>query len=306
MSTSVYRFIFIAILLAACGGQSANVEGEKDKEESKPGRVLRETIATGEKGYVTISSFRKEDISEDLCQQWELNKNDGASSPELIVDENNAKIFPQYNFFKDGSVVENPRHHIRVGKWRLAGRDSLILNFNDGSHRWFIITSVNARELRLVTKNEDGKALYLNMSVSGKVHENMLNDPFHPINNEWRIPPQGPEDDSAIKKRVTNCLKFFALYYRDVLLRDKSSINFEGLPHIFNWYRGGIGLPDREKVDDSWIECFYNKEAALKGYGFLRKLIVDYEYDWPEKVEWSLQTHSVLEQMYHKTLTVKM
>jgi hypothetical protein len=296
MNPSISSVLFTVIFLAACGGK----QQKKEDGDTRPGHVLKETIATGEKGLVKISSFRKRDFTENLCQQWEFGNGEGASSTELTMDENFDPIHPQYNFFKDGAVLENPRHHLRMGKWRIGGRDSLILNFTDSVQRWFIITSIDSKELRLVTKNKAGKALYLNLRGNGLIHQNMYNDPFHPVNNQWRVQPAVGETDAEIKKRVVNCIKFFALFYRDNLLRNLSSIDFEGFPRIFNWYRGGLGIPDRDKVDKSWIDCFYDEEEAMKGYKFLRMLIVDYEYDWPEKVEWYLQTHSVLEQMYHK------
>jgi hypothetical protein len=296
MQANFYIPLLVVFVLCACSGQ-----GKKEgSEKIKGGRVLKETLATGDLGFVNLTRFRKTDKRENLCQQWELGRVEGASSSELVMDEHFEPIRPQYNFFKDGSVLENPRKQIRLGKWQLRGRDSLLLFFPDSVQKWFIITKIDSRNLRMVTKNKSGKALFLNLSGNAMVHANIYNDPFHPANNQWRIKPDKPESDSAIRQRVTNCLKFFALYYRDNLLRNLSSIDFEGFPRIFSWYRGGIGLPDRDKIDSTWTNCFYNEEDALKGYKFLRLLIVDYEYEWPEKVQWYLQTHFVLEQMYHK------
>jgi hypothetical protein len=296
MQANIYLPLLMVFVVAACSG-SGKKEGS---EKIKGGRVLKETLATGDTGFINLTRFRKKDIRENLCQQWELSKLEGASSSELVLDENFDAIRPQYNFFKDGSVLENPRKRLRLGKWQLRGSDSLLLFFADSLQRWFIITTIDSRQLRMVTKNESGKALFLNLEANGIIHSNMYNDPFHPANNQWRVRSEKPESDSAIRQRVTNCLKFFALYYRDNLLRNKSSIDFEGFPKIFRWYRGGIGLPDRDKIDSTWTNCFYNEDEAMKGYKFLRMLIVDYEYQWPEKVPWYLQTHSVLEQMYHR------
>jgi hypothetical protein len=134
----------------------------------------------------------------------------------------------------------------------------------------------------------------------------MRNDPFHPVNNGWRIKPAYKETDSAIVARIKNCLLFFALYYRDHIKRSAKTISFEGLPSIFTWYNGGIGLPDQDELTDSWINCFYNEEQALQGYAILRKLIVDYEFNWPRGApSWIYRTHSVLEQMYHKVDDLK-
>lgn len=291
--------LWAILIFTACAGT-----GKKEAREDgkKLGAVLKETLATGDTGLTSLTRFRKTDLGANLCQQWELEKTEGASSSELILDENFDPIHPQYNFFKDGSVLENPRHRVRLGKWRIGGRDSLILSFTDNVQKWFLITSVDSRQLRMITKDKVGNALYLNLSGNGLVHANMYNDPYHPVNNQWRLKPGSAETDSAIKARAINCVKFFALYYRDNLLRNKSSINFEGFPRIFNWYKGGIGLPDRDKLDEKWIDCFYDEDDASKGYKFLRALIVNYEYEWTPKVAWWLQTHSVLEQMYHKAI----
>lgn len=279
MRANFYMPLLAIAFFAGCKGSGEN----NNDDPKKKGRVLKETVATGNIGFTTLSDFKKTDMQENLCQQWEEGK---------------------YNFFKDGSVLENPRDHLRAGKWQIKGRDSLLLFFTDSVQKGFIISSIDSRQLRLIAKSAKGKVLFLNLAGNAKIHANMYNDPFHPVNNQWRLKPDKPESDSALKKRITNCLKFFALFYRDNLLRNKSSIDFEGFPKIFRWYRGGIGLPDRDKIDSSWTNCFYDEEDALKGYKLLRMLIVDYEYDWPEKTEWWLQTHSVLEQMYHKAVVM--
>jgi hypothetical protein len=152
-----------------------------------------------------------------------------------------------------------------------------------------------------ISWNDNAQSMYMRMRADAKAHRNMYNDPFHPSNLWWCMPPSRPETDSAIHARVRASVKFFALYLRDNILRKKAKINFAGLPDIFNWYSGGIGLSDPELVDDSWINCFYNKEQAMQGYEMLKKLIVEHEFNWPKRApSWVHQTHSVLEQMYHK------
>jgi hypothetical protein len=297
MQVLTYLSAFTLIFSAGC----FNVPSKDDSSVESNGFVLKETIATGDTGYYKIPNIRKTDIREDLCQQWEDRKANQGTSADFLYDENGNPVHPQYNFYKDGTVTENPRHHIRVGKWSMPERNILLLEFSDHVSEKFIIDHLNSRQLRLVLA--DNPVKQLNLSSDGIVHRNMYNDPFHPVNNQWRIPPEQPESDSLIKQRAIDCIKFYALYYRDHLKRDRSVIDFEGLPKIFIWYNGGIGLPDRDDLDNSWINCFYNKEEAYKAHYFLRRLIKDYEYDWPKKdgkIDWWHRTHSVLEQMYHR------
>jgi hypothetical protein len=300
MNASLYTLLFSALFFIACGGEKKLGPGENTGEEG--GKVLKETIATGKLGLDRLTGFKKNDIRDNLCQHWEFSKSEGASSAELTMDENFNPIHPQYNFFKDGTVMVNARHEARIGKWELRGRDSLHLFLADTMHKWFTITTVDSRDLRMATKDKTGKSLFLNLRGTAMVHQNMHNDPFHPVNNQWRIKPSKPESDPDIRKRVADCIKFYALYYRDNLLRKSKVINYEGFPTVFKWYNGGIGMTDEDDMDEKWVDCFFDEAEAVKGYKFMQRLIVDYEYEWPEKVIWPLKTHSVLEQMYHKAI----
>ena len=132
-------------------------------------------------------------------------------------------------------------------------------------------------------------------------HQDMKNDPYYPANNLWRIKPGRKETETEIRQRVKDCIRFYALYYRDHIKRKKKVIEFLGLPEIFRWYNGGIGLPMKGDISDTWVECFYNRSQAEKGYDILKNLIEVYEFDWPTGTPgWHYRTHSVLEQMHEK------
>jgi hypothetical protein len=174
MRPIAYPAIFALILLSACAGQLK--KKEKGVEDSL-GAVLKETVATGDTGFYRIAGFKKDKISDNLCQHWERNKYDGATSSVYVRDENEKPINAQYNFFKDGSVLENGRHHARVGTWQMV-RDTLVLSLNGNVERKYHIAELNSKDLRLTTKSEDGKILHLNLAGNQLVHKNMLNDPF--------------------------------------------------------------------------------------------------------------------------------
>jgi hypothetical protein len=304
MRANAYPVLLALMVFSGCGLPTVK---NKDKAE-KTGHVIRETIATGDTTLYRLSTFKKSDLRDDLCQSWELRKSEASTSPELIYDPEGNLIHPQYNFFKDGSVLENPRHQVRLGKWKISGRDTISISLNDSTERKWLISDLDSRELRLTGKNVDGKKILLNLSGNGLVHRNMYNDPFHPVNNQWRIKPDRALDTAAIKQRVIDCIKFYSLFYRDHLLRNRSVINFEGLPKIFNWYNNGLGLPEKSEVDISWINCFYDRKEAMMGYYFLERLLGDYDYEWPQKTndtDWWHRTHYVLEQIYHRANKIR-
>ncbi|MFM9910430.1 MAG: hypothetical protein ACKVOW_13850, partial [Chitinophagaceae bacterium] len=199
---------------------------------------------------------------------------------------------------------ENPRSHLKIGQWKagyLGKRLILTVVYPNDPPREYYIQSINAVSLVLYEKGKAGTLMKVHLEADGLMHQDERNDPFHPINNQWRLKPLKSETDLAIYQRTKQCVKFFVLYYRDQIKRHHTTISFLGLPAIFHWYSGGIGLFDKDKIEDSWIQCFYNKEQSLKAYKILESLIVDYEFEWPKDApNWVYQTHAVLEQMYAK------
>ena len=275
--------------------------------EKSPGRKPRyqykETIVTGtDTGMIVLGSFKRKNIADVLCQRWQLENWEDLTADNIPGFEARKSIVRDIALFKDSSVVLNPAGKTMFGRWQVDVRDGvkfLTISFTDKSKRTYVIAELLSNLLILrVPGLED---LLLNYSAPAVRHVNMYNDPFHPVNNQWRIKPAVKESDSAIFARIKNCLLFFAMYFRDHIKRKEETIAFEELPEIFTWYNKGIGLPDKENLSESWIECFYDKEQAMKGYSILRRLIVDYEYEWPSRARgWTYETHSVLEQMYHK------
>jgi hypothetical protein len=290
--------LLVLLVVAGCGS------GKKDKARVKKPFIFRETIVTGkDSGMANLAGIRRINMADAICQHWELPNMEGAPDIDLVLDDKGKRIFPELILFNDSAYVENPHSHFAMGNWRLKPNGNklmLVLLSKTGKEKIYSIQDINSRYLHLGTHNSKGKEVFMLLSSDGKVHKNKYNDPFHPLNIQWRVKPAKLENDSAIKARVRACLKFYALFYRDNIKRQKGEISFMGLPTIFEWYRRGIGLPDRDRVGESWIDCFYNKEQALKGYDILRELIVRYEFKWPENApDWRYETRDVLEQMYH-------
>lgn len=304
MDRSLVFFVFCVATYSGC-----YQAGTTEKPPTKKSRfVYKETIVRGtDTGIISLGGFKRINIADNLCQHWQLS-NRKAITASVFPDPNMRKsIVRDMVLFKDSTVALSPMGTFKPGTWQIRVENKvkyLILRFPALTEKQYIIEQLSSNSMRLVIPEKS--SFSLQFSAPAQVHQNMHNDPFHPQNNQWRIKPAQMENDSAIHARIKNCLLFFALYFRDHIKRDAATISFEGLPSIFAWYNGGIGLPDKNEISVSWIECFYNKEQALKGYTILRRLIVDYDFNWPKGAPgWIYRTHSVLEQMYHKVDDVK-
>jgi hypothetical protein len=287
-------------VIIGCGGSAAV---DEDRPNANKPYILKETVAAGDTGMTRFSGIKTVNDLDKLCQHWEMADASDAST-KLQFDKEDSRIIPGLDLFTDSSFVEHPRGYFTTGTWRIRRDDKklmLVLTAINKKEKIWTINEFNSGSLQLTTISDAGNTLYLNLSADGMVHRNKLNDPFHPANNQWRIKPAKPESDSAIALRAKQCVKFYALFYRDNILRQKDKINFFGLPEIFEWYSRGIGMPDWEDIDDSWVNCFYDTTQARKGYKVLRELIVNYEFNWPKGApDWRMETESVLEQMYLK------
>lgn len=300
-------YLFILLFCCACGSNVPTQEKTKKPKAKKdyPDFVFKERIVQGtDTAVLNIRDLGTADFDKVLAQHWMLTDVEDASDDRLVwKNGNESRRFPEIILFPDQSAIIDPRMDMTTGTWTRKLEDkihTIYFQYDRKKSIAYRIRELSATKLKLSWK--DGKdSFWINYRSDGKLHQNMLNDPFYPVNNKWRIKPSAKETDVQIFERVKGCVRFYALYYRDAIKRKKKEIAYSGLPEIFEWYSQAIGLPDKKLVEDSWVNCFYNKEQAWKGYDILHKIIVDYEYDWPKGVPgWEYQTHSVLEQMYFK------
>jgi hypothetical protein len=291
------EFLYPAVLMwAAC----ANTPGPETKSKF----VFKETIAIGDTGMITFGRLRPLNFTYDLCQQWELRDADDANTKDLTHDPKTGdRIFQEIMLYPDSSVSFNPRNGYKMGKWKLGQRDNkllLILKFNDSSSREYVILQKKYNELSLAWKQGDQR-FGMRLRSDAKAHANMQNDPFYPANNAWRIRPNRLESDSELRERVKNCIRFYALYFRDHILRHRTDINFAGLPSCFIWYNRGIGIYEIDALPLAWKKCFYSTPQAIKGRNIIQKMFDKNGFVWPTGTpSWFYDSHAVLEQMYHR------
>jgi hypothetical protein len=277
---------------------------EQAREKVKSEFVFKETIASGDTSMISFGRMKPLNITYDMCQQWELRDPDDANTSDLTYDpQTGDHLFQEIMLYRDSSVMFNPRNGMKMGKWRLGKSDNklmLVLDFDDHTSREYVILQKRSDKLSLAWK-EGEKRFGMRLSSDAKAHANMLNDPFHPFNNQWRIRPEKLETDGQLIDRMKNCVRFYALYFRDHIMRKRSEINFAGLPSCFIWYRRGIGLTETGDLSEAWKHCFFSTQQAIKGRNIIKELFRKYDFDWPKGTpSWFYETHSVLEQIYHK------
>ena len=281
MKTILIFTAFFTLVLTGCN----------NTPESGPvnSQVKDSTVAT----LTDLSSST--DIKKLLCQNWE-NKEDAEDAALSGGGEGLEIPYRGLSFFEDATVVENPRDKIRFGKWSMDEADKMIgIEFNKGGKAQYKIVAIGATQMILMNTTDKKKIEY---RADAKMQKIPADDPFHGSNNQWRMKPGGAEPDSAIKSRTEQCVLFYAKFLADNANRSANSISFAGLPTCFKWYRGGVSVTAKDKLENKWLNCYYNKEQALKAHAMLES-IISKKYKWnKEEKNWVKQSAGVVKQMY--------
>ncbi len=126
---------------------------------------------------------------------------EGIDSIEQVMDEKNRRIYRELIVFKDSSIVENPRSHLKIGRWQAGYQGKrlvLTLVYPKDPPKEYYIQSINAVSLVLYEKGKAGTLMKMYLEADVLMHQDERNDPFHPINNQWRLKPVKPETDFAM------------------------------------------------------------------------------------------------------------
>ena len=287
--------IYVYILLLVLVHTTACKQVEK---KSSANRKEDDHVDYRSKGFESLKNSRV--LRDILCQTWEY-KEDVAETKDLDVTSNLEVLYRGYCFFKDGKAVIDPRGNTRMARWRINENEKPVridLVFEDGSMETNHLAYLMPYEMILVNIGNSEKKTNT-LTAAGIRHINITDDPFYVTNMLWRIKPVAPETDRQVKQRLLSSVHFFVLFYNEQINAAAKRVTFIGLPSCFNWHSGGIFLQKKTDLQAKWINCFYNKEQAMKAYRLADKLLSQ-KYDWPKKGNWLELNVAVLKQMERK------
>jgi hypothetical protein len=289
--TTIMKRIFFTIGimgLIAAGCNNSDTAG-KDKKTTGDSAAATDSIPAS----ITDLGTTKDTMAL-LAQNWESKED--ALDAELSGGSTNLDMpYHGMSLFPDHSMVSNPRDNIAFGKWELIGKN-LVPTFSDGSKKELQVLMLDAKTLILGSRESKKTMEY---RADGKMQKQLINEPFYGSNNQWRIKPPQSETDEAIRKRVADCVHFYYTLLTDKMAKENKSVAvFVGLPQVLNIYDGMITVVGKEKLSDKWINCFYNKEQAIKGQQMLENVITR-KYSWNKKERnWLKKDAPVLREIY--------
>ena len=292
----ILLLFFVSVILFSCEAK------QKRKIESLDEVVVSPPVESKEFDDTRLENLNLSNQLKDIiCQCWDYKADIEALDAEPVESSLDI-VLRGYCFFRDGSMVKNPRGELALGKWNLdSTQKPIVLNIqlNNGDKEKFYLAYLMPYRLVLADRKE-GRKLLTEMSSEAFRHFHDEQDPFYKKNIAWRIKPSSPESTEEIKQRLKACLHFFTLFYDRHIFSGQSTINFGGLPSCFRWYSGGIYLQKKEILSGQWKRCFYNEEQAMKAYEMADELLSK-KYNWPKnEPNWLGKNVAVLKQMEAK------
>lgn len=243
----------------------------------------------------TFPSEMRTDTASLLYQYWILEDADHPLGRDVITKEGNKDMMPGIVFMNNGGVLENPGGITFRGTYQRNGSD-IAVNYENGSTATYSIQILNKDTLYMARKTgtDVSELLY---KATDAWWPDIATNPFTKENFSCTIKPSKPESPEEIRNRTLGFVRFYEYYLNGHVRGEAPKINFVGLPNIFNWYSGGIGLQSDKKLNPKWVDCYYNPEQAFEGYSIIRHAILkDYKWD-KEKTDWIAQSAEVLGQM---------
>ncbi len=294
MKKFLFASFIVLPLLFACNAK-------KTKRKYHSAKKV-ESIELDTSAIISLKSFNAVPLNEAICQLWKMDDATQQYWNYLMWDSaEDKRKYPELVLYKDFSATENARCKIRMGKWKIDKKKrELLLNFYDGTQQKYFIKKILLQKM-VVTKKINDEDVDITFISDGLAQKNIVEDPFYPANNLWRIKPKQAENEEQILSRVKQCVHFYSLFFQDNHERAATDISFSGLPNCFEWYNGGIGLPKELDLDRKWMDCFYSEKNALRGYHMLETLIEQHKLVWPENpTSWIQETHEMLDQIHDK------
>jgi hypothetical protein len=300
----MFKIICFAAMLfmitTGCNENKKAAEGKKISTDSKK--------QSTEDSYNTDTMFQAlpnmlEDLSAStnmeqlMAQNWVLN--DDKEALDMATDGGAFEMpVRSFSMAADFTIVKNIRNSMDNGTWKFdADKKILTLKYTDGSSDIYKLRALAANEMKLTNVGIKSETV-LTFVSDAKRYKNAADDLFYIANNKWRIKPRAPETDAAIKQRLKDNLRFFILFYRDVIARKAAKASFYGLPSCLEWYAGRISIQNRKEISQKWKDCFYNDAQAMKAYDMMDNVITK-KITWPKgTTNWLKKNLFALEQIY--------
>jgi hypothetical protein len=240
----------------------------------------------------------KDELTPDIFGTWSVNeieKNNETSGllrPVVRKEQSGALLA----VFPDGKYTDiSTNGSYRTGNWEQTGPSSIdLITKSKGRLHITCIQSRDNTEDPYLVMNVPGRNAGLNFTKIFDTIADLSQEPFHPINNEWRKKATHPENQDELKKRLLNHLRHFCFLLKRTVDEDNSTLDTRYSLGPVQVYNKAIGARPFEKISKNWINCFYTEDEAKTAAGIFENFVTTYKYNGKRAADWIKQDYYIL------------
>jgi len=130
---------------------------------------------------------------------------------------------------------------------------SIVMKKKGGEYKWTNVKIEKGEKSWILTATENNTA-NIELYSSATLAANLEEEPFHPINNQWRIKATKHEDESVLKERLLNFVTHYKYLFKASIDNPKRSFTNSKSDGIILIYKSAIGFIDEKKIPSEWTQ----------------------------------------------------
>lgn len=193
---------------------------------------------------------------------------------------------------------------ILYGKWGVIDEKQVVISGGGKGFTNFKTSfAAGKKDIALLTEhiNTSGERIELVWHLK-KITEGKAETLFLPEKNNWRIRPAAAETEAAMKKRLSEMLHYYAVYFK--LISEESSYFMPMRVMLpLRFYQHAIGMREFDE-HHRFVSMYASVEEAKKAYGILKETVNSSGNNYPDTKadSFSLEYSQMLEHLAEEIL----
>jgi hypothetical protein len=185
----------------------------------------------------------------------------------LQLTDNSWSFNHLYCFFKDGKYAELADDFYHTGTYT-ATLTTLTLTPDGEPTQTARILRREGYYMDLLAQ-KDAQFMTLKLGRTEEAISEPTQDPYHPSQNLWRVPPSSPESPEQIKQRARQHLQNTLALLEAGKERSSSVWSWKYTPTCIHVLRGGVDVRHETQIDEGFYKCFFSREQAQQAVKIL-------------------------------------
>jgi hypothetical protein len=234
---------------------------------------------------------------------WKLKRIVDKSNGNTETDQANVAAIENgnlLNIYRDKSFTLVGEKSLQLGVWSIdKSRDELtIRSRNNKNITYEVEFSTTNDEVELLKLHDESKQTTLVFTREAIPLNDLKNEPFHPLNMQWRVKATTSESDLQITQRLMNYIKHVSLILLVAKEQKLDVVSFELSQGPIRIFSNGIGIYPYDMVKTAWKNAYFNDEEAFKAHQIFENFLKNTKYNGSGTGKWVEDDYQLLTNIY--------